>query len=81
MNPKVFLVGSSLQQAQEIEELITLYGDEWSRVYNELIIKKKLEDSYLKNNNNSNKTTNNTSNNNKTTNKCTCKEVSSNVCS
>lgn len=74
-NPKVLLIGSTLQQAKQIEELIDLYGDEWGPVYQDLINKKRLETTYNKqvcNEVSSNKTISNRSC------KCNYDEVKSN---
>lgn len=71
INPKLLLINSSLEQAQQISELEALYGDKWANIYKDIVAKKRLEDNFSKG-----FTTNN---------KCTCKEVSSekinNVCS
>lgn len=73
LNPKVLLIGSSLEQAKQIEELIQLYGDEWGPIYQDLINKKRLETTYNKevcDEVSSNKTVNNTYTINS---KCGCK--------
>lgn len=70
INPKILLISSSLEQAQQISELELLYGDNWSNIYKELITKQRLE-STLKQSINT-KPTNN---------KCCCKKEITNVCS
>ena len=81
INPKILLISSSMEQAQQISDLEGLYGDKWSNIYNELAAKKRLEDNFSKGFSSNNIKCNSTS-------KCTCKEVSSsqtkdfnNVCS
>lgn len=74
INPKILLISSSLEQAQQISELELLYGDNWSNIYKELITKQRLE-STLKYNTNIN------TNTKPTNNKCCCNKEITNVCS
>jgi hypothetical protein len=74
INPKILLISSSLEQAQQISELELLYGDNWSNIYKELITKQRLE-STLKYNTNTN------TNTKPTNNKCCCNKEITNVCS
>lgn len=74
INPKILLISSSLEQAQQISELELLYGDNWSNIYKELITKQRLE-STLKQSINTN------TNTKPTNNKCCCKKEITNVCS
>lgn len=74
INPKILLISSSLEQAQQISELELLYGDNWSNIYKELITKQRLE-STLKHNTNIN------TNTKPTNNKCCCNKEITNVCS
>lgn len=81
INPKILLISSSIQQAQQISDLEALYGDKWSNIYNEIAAKKRLEDNFSKGFSSNNLKCSPTS-------KCTCKDVSSiqtkdlnNVCS
>lgn len=74
INPKILLISSSLEQAQQISELELLYGDNWSNIYKELITKQRLE-STLKQSINTN------TNIKPTNNKCCCKKEITNVCS
>jgi hypothetical protein len=74
INPKILLISSSLEQAQQISELELLYGDNWSNIYKELITKQRLE-STLKHNTNTN------TNTKPTNNKCCCNKEITNVCS
>ncbi len=69
INPKILLINSSIEQAQQISDLEALYGDKWSNIYKEIAAKKRLEDNFS-----SGFSTNNLECNPKS--KCTCKEVS-----
>jgi hypothetical protein len=45
INPSLFLINSSLEEAQEIEELKLLYGNDWPSIYKDILTKKRLEES------------------------------------
>lgn len=49
INPSLFLINSSLEQAQQIEELKLLYGDEWPNIYKDILTKQRLENSLTTN--------------------------------
>ena len=72
INPKILLISSSLEQAQQISELELLYGDNWSNIYKELITKQRLESTLKQSTNTNTKPTNN---------KCCCNKEITNVCS
>jgi hypothetical protein len=81
INPKILLINSSIEQAQQISDLEGLYGDKWSNIYKELAAKKRLEDNFKSGFSRNNVTSSPPS-------KCTCNDVSStqtkdlnNVCS
>ncbi len=69
INPKILLINSSIEQAQQISDLEVLYGDKWSNIYKELAAKKRLEDNFKSGFSSNNITSSPES-------KCTCKEVS-----
>lgn len=48
INPSLFLINSSLEQAQQIEELKLLYGDEWQNIYKNILTKQRLETTITK---------------------------------
>lgn len=51
INPSLFLINSSLEEAQEIEELKLLYGNDWPSIYKDILTKKRLEESLNSSNN------------------------------
>jgi hypothetical protein len=51
INPSLFLINSSLEEAQEIEELKLLYGNDWPSIYKDILTKKRLEYSLNSSNN------------------------------
>ncbi len=75
INPKILLISSSLEQAQQISDLEALYGDNWSNIYKEMVAKKRLEDNFSKGFSSS--STSKGFSSSSSTSKCTCKEVSS----
>ena len=73
INPSLLLINSTLEEAQQLEELKLLYGDNWPNVYKEILAKRRLENSY------NNKQICNTKELNKKTPNCKCKKED--VCS
>ena len=59
INPSLFLINSSLEEAQEIEELKLLYGNDWPSIYKDILTKKRLEES-LSSSSSSSSSSNNT---------------------
>ena len=45
INPSLFLVNSTLEEAAKLEELKLLYGPNWIKVYTDILNKKRLNSS------------------------------------